>query len=191
MIINNDKKDYRAFYKEFNRKLAHFLNNAPIIVDIAFDRDILKIKDYYSDYDKEFIIDTSIEVKDLIFSIKQDLVKNIYPIITGIKINKVDYTEKELSDIMDENPKVSIEKLILDKKIIKNEVSFRIERLILKNGKNEMFIKSISSGKMYRYKLKVSCFIFIKNLLSGKYNRYEAFKIFKKKAIRITKEETK
>lgn len=180
MLCNEKTIDTDLYYKELKTKLKNLFNSAPIVLDIQYSPFFISIEYKERYIFKTYNIDYNRDIKDFIKEIKTYLIENLYPVMTEIKTNIENYTEKEISDLLEKNSNLCVEDLILEKKKTKKEISYRIEKTNIKE--NEIVLRNLDNNKVYLYKLNnIPCVIFLKNVVE-KWSKEYSFQVFKSKS---------
>lgn len=176
--INSFSKDFKKLFKI---KFNNFLKTFPLFISYYIVDSYIEIK---KESDKENVLlrykfDFSKDVKTNIYNIRQKLLQHC-PVMKQIELRKEDFSDKELNNLL-YNGTIDIYD-IDDKKLIKQEVFWRIEKVI--PIRDRCLIRNLFTNILHNYNfVKMPCIVFLKDLLQGKYSEEESANIFFEKTI--------
>jgi len=175
MLVDNYKVDVSSFLDDFQSRFRNFCKKAPLFLSYkTFDRGVnlyqytvdsskdngskfesKKVYEYYFDYD--------LSVKANIANIKHWLQGNLYPGMMLTAVLNEEYSVEELNALVS-NGKIKLTDISDVSKTIEKNIYFRIEKII--SERDEVFIVELDSNEMFRFKMKIPVFSFIKTIFT-------------------------
>lgn len=181
MISDEKFIDAEEYVKVLKKKLNNFFNNAPIDVSITYTLFFIEIECKVRKKIKRFFIDFKKDQKDFISEIKDYLVEYLYPVIIKSEIKVIQYTDEELSNLLEENSNLCLEDLLIEKKKEKIDTYYRIEKIFSDPKKNEIVVRNLTTNKLELYKMdNMPVLIYLKNVME-KWNQNYSWEVFKNK----------
>jgi len=161
------------FKETFNKKFSNFCRKAPIFlsyVQLADGVDIYLHRATNSESNKpvrkrekifHYDFDFDISIKENIFNIRKELVKNWYPIM----VKKVTYekpVDSHSLNKMVEEGEITLNDIGSMGIISQKEVQLRIERVIIM--KDILFVRNLETGIMSSYKTRMPVSVFLRKI---------------------------
>lgn len=163
-MLSDNKINVEQFQKEFRKKFDNFCKKAPLLLtysltdeSISLYEDLLDKRKFLFKYEFNF----EVSVKENIKRIKDILLEQVYPILIQKEVVDDLYTPEELNKMV-QRGEITLDEAPNIRKNTENTINWRIERVIV--PRDELFIRNMTTNKIYRYKMKFPVTIFLKKL---------------------------
>jgi hypothetical protein len=184
LLANEKTMMYEDYITIFNKKFNSFIMKSPCKVEVIQTPMDIIIKDKKSGKAKLFNFNFEKDVKQFINEIKVWLTNNIYPILTEVIREDIDYSQDEIKEMVKQG--LDVDEIIFSKKQKVIENRYRVEKIILYskksfNQKDRLFIRNLETDIEELYELDMPGSTFLNGVLF-KWTPEYAYKVFKGKA---------
>jgi len=177
MLLIDETIFVDEFLDEFKKRFSNFCDKAPVILTFKITPSACFLKDCETNSLHKFEFNHLKDVKANIRDIKDWLVDNVYPVMIEENFNETDLSNEEIEELIETG--VPEEEAVMRKNIIITDVSWRIEKLIMK--RDELFVRNLKTDKVYRYKILMPSTLFLKKIRNGMSPK-ESFNYFYQKS---------
>jgi len=167
--------DYELYMKNFNKTFTNFCNKRPVKLEKVITPESVILKDKNTNKVKTFKFDYTRDIKDFIHEIQDWVYTELCPILTEVKKEEHEYSQKEIEQMIEDGK--DIDEVLLMKKEKITEVNYRIERILLLT--NYLFVRNLETNEQARYRLFMPVSSFLNNVRSKWSSKY-SFTMFQK-----------
>lgn len=171
-------QDFRV---EFTKKFSNFCKKSPLILSyiVAGDAEVsVFVHNNAQDLSQKSLaltyrFDFSLSVKENIFEIRKDLVKNWYPIMEQVTYREKSYSPQELNAMV-ERGEIDIDDVSSNMFREPYTVSHRVEKSVIVD--NTLLVRNLDTKELHQYRLRMPVATFVRRINDMTYKeRWELF----------------
>lgn len=179
MLVNRDQSIDTTYINELEKRFGNFCKKAPIPLSFKITKHVIHVHEFINNEVKPFDFTGEPNVKIVVKRIKDWLCQHKYPVMVQTSIVEKPYSPAEYVDMVNKG-EIKYEEIHITKKVVEDSIRWRIEKVFV--NRDEFIVRNIEEGKVYRFKLRMPCILFLRKMRENKLNSFDAWQLFSKRS---------